>query len=205
MAGDVVSGGRATAGTPPTREMVSAWVSIGMQSFGGGSATLYLMRRETVERRHWISDEEFTRYWGICQIAPGINLIGQTILIGYRIGGVRGLVIGLAGMLLPSVTLTVLITALYAHLRDQPLVNAALRGIVPATTGLGLLLSLQMVRQPLAASRAESRASLVFSLALLGGSALLVGFVGAPVLAVLWGVGIVSGLAHWLRNARGGR
>src|SRR5438552_2895855 len=52
------------------------WAVIGAQSFGGGSATLYLIRRETVERQGWLTDDDFSRYWGICQIAPGINILG---------------------------------------------------------------------------------------------------------------------------------
>ena len=55
-------------------QFLRAWLSIGIQSFGGGAATLYLIRRTAVERHGWLSNEEFTRDWGICQIAPGINL-----------------------------------------------------------------------------------------------------------------------------------
>jgi chromate transporter len=45
------------------------WAWIGFQSFGGGATTLYLMRRVTVEEQHWLSDEEYSLYWGIVQIA----------------------------------------------------------------------------------------------------------------------------------------
>src|SRR2546427_383152 len=58
------------------------WALIGAQSFGGGSATLYLIRRETVERHGWLTDDDFSRYWGICQIAPGINILGLVSMIG---------------------------------------------------------------------------------------------------------------------------
>jgi len=58
------------------------WTVIGVQSFGGGSATLYLIRRVTVEQHGWLTDDDLTRYWGICQIAPGINILGLVILIG---------------------------------------------------------------------------------------------------------------------------
>jgi chromate transporter len=187
---------------PSLGGFLGAWVNIGVQSFGGGSATLYLIRREMVERRGWITDAEFTRYWSICQIAPGINLIGLTILIGWKVAGTPGILLALAGMLLPSVLITVLLTAFYAGVREEPLVNAVLRGVIPATAGLGLLLAVQMVRQPIADSRAEGLSSLTLSLLVLLASALLAGLAGAPVLAVLWGSGLTLALAHWLR-ARG--
>lgn len=201
--GQVAEAGRARGG-PPLGEFVRAWAGVGVQSFGGGSTTLYLMRREMVERRGWVSDEEFTRYWGIVQIAPGINLIGQAVLIGWRVAGAGGVALALAGLLLPSVAITVLLTAGYATVRELPVVGEVLRGVIPATVGLGLLLMVQMARPPLVASRADGRASLALSLAALLGSALAAWLTHAPVVAVLWGVGGVYALAHW-RMARGGR
>jgi chromate transporter len=189
---------------PSLLAFLGAWAAVGVQSFGGGSTTLYLMRRAMVEERGWISDEEFTRNWGIVQIAPGINLIGQAILIGWKVLGAPGVALALAGLLLPSVTITALLTAAYASVRDQPLVNAALRGVVPATVGLGLVLTLQMARAPLAESRAEGRASLAWSIAVLVGCALAAGLLHAPVLLVLWGAGALCAAASW-RATQGGR
>src|SRR5205809_3633253 len=111
------------------------WTAIGAQSFGGGSATLYLIRRTTVERHGWLTDEDFTRYWGICQIAPGINILGLVILIGWRVSGMLGALASLAGLLLPSAAITVALTSIYANVREAPVVRAALAGIVPATVG----------------------------------------------------------------------
>jgi chromate transporter len=183
---------------PPALAFLRAWVGVGVQSFGGGSTTLLLMRRAMVEQHGWISAEEFTRYWGIVQIAPGINLIGQAILIGWRVLGAPGVAMALTGLLLPSVAITALLTAAYATVREQPLVESALRGVVPATVGMGLILTLQMARAPLAESRAEGRLSLAWSIAVLAGCGLVAGISRAPVLVVLWGAGAVCAAAAWL-------
>src|SRR5437867_8495695 len=106
------------------------WTIIGAQSFGGGSATLYLIRRVAVERYGWLTDEEFTRYWGICQIAPGINILGLVILIGWRVAGAFGAVLALSGLLVPSAAITVALTAAYASIRQTALVHAAIAGVV---------------------------------------------------------------------------
>lgn len=50
------------------------------------------------------------------------------------------MLVSLVGLLLPSVSITIAMAATYATIRTQPLVGAALRGVVPATSGLGLLL-----------------------------------------------------------------
>src|SRR3989442_1759622 len=100
------------------------WTVIGTQSFGGGSATLYLIRRVAVERHGWLTDEDFIRYWGICQIAPGINILGLVILIGWRVAGALGALLALCGLLLPSAAITVALTSIYASIREAPVVRA---------------------------------------------------------------------------------
>ena len=178
------------------------WLNIGLQSFGGGAATLYLIRREAVERRGWLSDEEYTRYWGICQIAPGINILGLVILIGWQLSGAAGAALALAGLLLPSAAITIMLTAVYSQIEQVPLVQSALRGVVPATVGLGLLLAVGMLRPLMSASRKEGRASLAVTWALLVGSVLMVALTSTPVVAVLWGIGGLAALASWQRAVR---
>ena len=102
---------------PAPGELLRVWLSLSVQSFGGGPATLALIHRAFVERNRWIPEAEFTRDWSLCQIAPGINLFALTILIGRRLDGVRGILLSLFGLLLPSVVLTILITAFYARLQ----------------------------------------------------------------------------------------
>ena len=187
---------------PSAWRQLRIWLNIGLQSFGGGAATLYLIRREAVERHGWLSDEEYTRYWGICQIAPGINILGLVILIGSQVSGAVGVAAALAGLLLPSAAITILLTAMYSRIEQVPLVQAALRGVVPATVGLGLLLAVGMLRPLHSASRKEGRASLVVTWALLCGSVLVVALTSAPVVAVLWGTGGLAALANWQRVAR---
>src|SRR5262245_15892302 len=86
------------ASRPSALRLFWIFTVIGAQSFGCGSATLYLIRRVSVERHGWLTDEEFTRYLGICQIAPGINILGLVILIGSRVSGVSGAVLSLCGL-----------------------------------------------------------------------------------------------------------
>ena len=183
----------------PSR-LLWTWTIIGAQSFGGGSATLYLIRRVAVERYRWLTGDDFTRYWGICQIAPGINILGLVILIGWRVAGAIGSLLALSGLLLPSAAITVALTSLYAGIREVPLVRAAIAGIVPATVGLGLLLAYTMVRPLLSSARREGRAGTLVAGTLLLGSTLAAALTRAPVLAILWGAGGLSALAQWQQH-----
>jgi chromate transporter len=126
------------AAGPGFRQHLRAWLAIGSQSIGGGAATLYLMRRILVRQRHWLTDVEFSQDWILSKTSPGLTMIALTALVGRRIDGWRGLATALSGLLVPSVVLTIAMAAGFAYIRDQPLVQAALLGIGPATIGLTL-------------------------------------------------------------------
>lgn len=130
---------------PPAR-LLLVWLSIGLQSFGGGAVTLALIRRTLVERHGWIEDAQFAEDLALSQLAPGINQFALALLLGRRIAGWRGAAASLFGLVLPSALATVLLTAGYASVQGDPTAHAALRGIVPATVGLGLLTAFQLAR-----------------------------------------------------------
>lgn len=191
-------------GTAPHRrptgwKLFRLWLAIGAQSFGGGTATQYLIYQAFVDRRRWLRPEEFAHSFSVCQLTPGINLLALTILLGWRLRGPTGVAISLAGLLLPSVTITVLMTALYAGVRELPVVRAALRGIVPATVGLGLLMSWQIAKPLLAASRGIGNGSLLVDLLLLTTSGLFVLYCNPPIIALLLAGGTIAGTYGWLR------
>ena len=179
------------------------WLSLGLQSFGGGAATLALIRRAAVDTHGWVSEREFARFWSLVQLAPGINLVALTVLIGRRAAGTRGIALALAGLLLPSATVTILLTACYWRVQDAPLVRDALHGIIPATVGLGLVAAWQIARPALLQSRREGRASLAASLSLLLAAGAAEWWGRAPVLVILLGAGVLGAGWEWGRRRRG--
>jgi chromate transporter len=187
---------------PSYGKLLRIWLGLGLQSFGGGAATLYLIRRAVVEEQDWLTPEEFTRDWAICQIAPGINLLGITILIGRRTGGALGILLALLGLLLPSVSVTIALTALYAGVQQFAGVQAALRAVIPATVGLGFLLAWQTGRPIVQESRREGRAILWFGLATIPLSALVFALWNVPVIWILIGGGLLGALGGLLWERR---
>jgi chromate transporter len=179
---------------------------LGLQSFGGGTATLFLIRRAAVERHGWLSAEQFTQDWAMVQAAPGINLLCMTILVGRRVAGLAGALVALVGLMLPSVVITIIMTALYADLRNLAVIQEALRGVVPATVGLGLVLTVRMASPLLAASRREVPGNFWVNVVILVGSTVAMLIWQLPVLLVLCTAGALGGLTLWRQRARtGGR
>ena len=127
-------------------QLLRTWIAIGVQSVGGGSATLYLMRRAFVERAPIIPMREFMEYWALSRVSPGIHLIALAAMLGRHIAGARGVAIAVLGMMLPSGIITAAMTAGYGSIRDQPLVARAVAGMGPVAIGLALGTTLVLIR-----------------------------------------------------------
>ncbi len=124
---------------PTTWQLFRLWAAIGLQSFGGGASTTFLIQRTFTEKYTWLSMEDITRFWSLCLLTPGINLVALTVLIGRKLGGTWGIVASLAGLLLPSAIITCLLTALFTQIEHVAAVQAILRGVIPATGAIMLL------------------------------------------------------------------
>jgi chromate transporter len=167
--------------------MLAIWTGIGLQSFGGGASTTLLIQRTFIERYQWITAEEFARLRNLCLITPGINLIAITVLLGKRLGGWRGIVASLAGLLVPSATITCLLAALFVQVEHSATVQAIVRGVVPATGGVMALVALNFAR-PLfkrGAITGEARVALTVALALASALAVIVFNLSAIVVVIV--------------------
>jgi len=128
------------------RELAKIFVAVGTQSVGGGTSTLFLLRRFLVERERRISERAFTEAWALCQLSPGIHLVALAGLLGQRIAGWRGVIVAVGGMMVPAAIITAAMTAAYGVIADQPLAHAALAGMAPATGGMTLGLAIVLLR-----------------------------------------------------------
>jgi chromate transporter len=137
-------------------------------------------------KRGWLSEEEFVRMWALAQISPGINLLKLTVLLGYKLRGWPGMFSASAGLMLPSGGATILMTAGFSLIRGQPVVQAAMKGILPATIGLSLAMAVQMGQPLLSRGYREGRQRFVVHLLVAVISALLLGLnLASPVVILL--------------------
>jgi chromate transporter len=185
---------------PTPGQWFAVWLRIGLQSFGGGVSTISLMRQELVERTGWVTPDEFTRDFALCQLAPGVNIIGMAVLFGRRLGGPFGIALAMGGLLFPSATATACITAAYAHVKNSHTVIAALRFVMAAVAGLGFATAFQTAEAPVRASRAEGLPSLAVAVLLVGLPALAVTYSKLP--TVYWFVAASLIGAIWVYGSR---
>jgi chromate transporter len=170
---------------PAKWRLFRIWVAIGLQSFGGGASTTFLIQRAFIEKYQWLSLEEFTHLWNLCVLTPGINLVALTVLLGRKLGGAWGIVISLAGLLLPSALITCLLAALFQHIEHIAAVEAVLRGVIPATAGVMLLVGCNFALPLIRKGQKEGILYLLGSAVITFACALAVIFLQLPVIVVV--------------------
>lgn len=112
-----------------------------------------VVQRELVERKRWLTHEEFVEDWAVAQIMPGPNVVNLSLMIGGRYFGFRGALVSLAGLLAAPLALVLLLAVLYDRFADNEAVAGALRGMAAVCAGLigatGLKLSVALKKSPL--------------------------------------------------------
>lgn len=172
--------------------MFLTFLLIGLQSFGGGSAT-FLLIHQACMKYGWMDEDEFIKNWAICQLSPGINLIKFTILIGKRLRGWRGVVAATSGLVVPSALVTALMTAFYTLYKEQPAIQAAMSGILPATIGLSLAMSANLAVPVFKAAKGEGGVRLLVQVVIvvLATVSMALGWL-SPLLVMLGAAGLTA-------------
>ena len=123
----------ATARPRSLGELYWAFTLLALQGFGG---VLAVVQRELVERRRWLTPDEFIEDWAVAQILPGPNVVNLTVMLGDRYFGWRGSAAAFAGVLsLPSIVVIAMAVAL-ENVADTAAGQGALRGLGAVAAGL---------------------------------------------------------------------
>ena len=83
------------------------WVffKTGLFTFGGGYAMIASLREEVVEKKKWLSEDEFMQVIAIAESTPGPIAINMATYVGYKKRGVMGSALATFGMVLPSLVI----------------------------------------------------------------------------------------------------
>lgn len=100
--------------------LFTTFFKIGLFTIGGGYAMIPLIEREVVERKGWISKEEFLNLMAIAQSAPGVFAVNISIFIGYRMRKTVGSIFCATGTVLPSIIIILAIAMFAGNYREKP-------------------------------------------------------------------------------------
>ena len=99
---------------PTPWALFSTFFAIALSGFGG---TLPFARRILVERRAWLTPEDFTETLSLCQTLPGPNVVNMSVVVGARACGWRGSLAAFAGLVGTPVIIVITLGLLYKPLR----------------------------------------------------------------------------------------
>lgn len=175
------------------REVAAVFLKLGTLGFGGPAAHVALMRQEVVERRAWVSEQEFLDTLGVTGVIPGPGSTQMAIYLARRRAGWPGLVVGGACFILPAMAIVLALAWAYVEYGTTTIGRGLLYGITPVVIGIVADAVLRLGRTALRTVR----------LAVLCGLVVAGWVAGAPVLPLLLGAGFVEALAAHLPTARG--
>ena len=110
-------------------QLFFVFFKIGLFTFGGGYAMISVISHEVVEKRKYISEEEFSDVVAIAESTPGPIAINSSTYIGYRVGGVLGSILSSLAVCMPSFIIIYVISLFFSKFLELELAAKAFRGI----------------------------------------------------------------------------
>jgi chromate transporter len=125
------------------------WVKLGFINFGGPAGQIAIMHRELVERKRWISENQFLRALNFCMLLPGPEAQQLATYIGWRLHGTLGGVVAGAFFVIPSIFVLLLLSYLAVAYSDVSAVSGLLYGVQPVVVAVVLEAVLRIGRRTL--------------------------------------------------------
>ena len=172
-------------------ELFFAFTRLALQGFGG---VLPVVQRELVERRRWLTKEQFVEMLSVSQVLPGPNVVNLALMLGDRFFGWRGALASLGGMLLVPLVIVLALTAAYAEFSRIAVVAGALRGMGAVAAGLVIATAFKLMGT-LRSNRLGPPLAAAFSVA----TFVMIALLHWPLVWVLAGLGSLAIALAWQR------
>ena len=95
--------------------LFASFFKIGLVTFGGGLAMLPILKRDLVDSKGWLTEDEILDYFAIGQSTPGIIAVNVATFVGYKRAGVIGSIFSTSGIVFPSLIIISLIAAFVSN------------------------------------------------------------------------------------------
>ena len=109
---------------------------IGLFTIGGGYAMVPLIEEEVVNKKQWITQEEFIDLLAVSQSVPGVFAVNFSIFIGYKLRKFPGALALALGAILPSFLIILAIALFFHQYKEYKVVENIFKGIRPAVVAL---------------------------------------------------------------------
>lgn len=118
------------------RALVSYFFKLGSSGFGGPVALVGYMHRDLVEKKKWISEEEYKEGLALAQLAPGPLAAQLSIYLGFVHYGVLGATLTGIAFIIPSFIMVIILGAIYKSFGGIVWMQAVFYGVGAAVVGI---------------------------------------------------------------------
>ncbi|WP_122643900.1 chromate transporter [Luxibacter massiliensis] len=118
--------------------LFSATLYLSTFTFGGGYVIITLLKNKFVDYYHWIDEEEMLDLVAIAQSSPGAIAVNGAIVVGYKLCGLPGVLVSVAGAVIPPMVILSLVSMFYEAFQGNPYIAALLGGM---TAGVGAVIA----------------------------------------------------------------
>lgn len=140
--------------TPYTlRQLVLYFLGLGACGFGGPVALAGYMHRDLVEKRKWISEEDYKEGLALAQLAPGPLAAQLGIYIGYIHYRILGATLAGLAFVLPSFIMVVILGFIYTQWQGISWMQAVFYGVGAAVIGIIAMSAWKLTRKSIGADK----------------------------------------------------
>jgi chromate transporter len=118
------------------KKIFLVFFKIGTFSFGGVYSMIPFFERELVDKRKWVTHDEFMESLAIGQMTPGPPIVNTGICIGYKLRRLKGALTATFGQAFTGTVLAIILAAFYLHMKENPLLQSVMKGVAAAVVGL---------------------------------------------------------------------
>ena len=179
---------RPTQPAPSVGALFFGFLSLGLTGFGG---VLPMARSMIVERRRWLTGEEFTELLSLCQFLPGANIVNMSVAVGLHFQGTAGALASILGLIAAPSAGVMALGLLYERFEGDPHIQHLFAGLAAAAAGLLVSTALKIA--------APLRTRLV-SLAIVGLCFVAIAVLRLPLLLTMLVLAPLSILVTWKLN-----
>lgn len=122
-------------------------LKISATTFGGGYVIVPLLKGKFVDEEKLIEENEMLDLMAIAQSCPGPIAVNASVMVGYRITGVKGALTALLATILPPLVIISLISLIYVAFRDNAVIKTLMAGMLCGVSAVIIDVVIQMVRK----------------------------------------------------------
>lgn len=130
----------------PLHTLFLLFLKVGL-SFGAGTGMSAVLQDELVYKRNVISRREFMSLFGLARLVPSGSMTALAVAIGYRYHGFLGTLAVLSAMILPSFSLTVLLTIVYTAVAQTDALRIINLTLIPAALAIVIVSAWSLGRE----------------------------------------------------------